>query len=283
MIHRAKLWSWVLAGAVGSLASTSNAAYLTNGDFETSNTEATPPETSAPFASWNENPAGAVSDYTASPISGDHSAKLTRATSGSLLQTAQNASELTNYIFSVDLALQAPTNGADRTFQLLLHHSGSPQPNLNIRVIDSDQNGVGELQVYGAGGSAAFTTVFANAVVFSTDADDNGDFAGENDTQAVNRITVTADYRSAIGYTVSLSNSLGSPTSATLAGFQSGTAGAITPGTVGMNLVSVDFQTGNMQAGRFAIVDNVTLTLVPEPASLALLGLGGVLCLRRRR
>lgn len=35
--------------------------------------------------------------------------------------------------------------------------------------------------------------------------------------------------------------------------------------------------------GQFPTVDDVTLTVIPEPASLALLGIGGLLMLRRRR
>lgn len=52
-------------------------------------------------------------------------------------------------------------------------------------------------------------------------------------------------------------------------------------GAVGHDLW-VGFES-NQGAGIFGRVDDVVLTLVPEPTSLALLGLGGLLVSRRRR
>lgn len=245
------------------LASAAQAAFVNNGNFEflTGN-----PEPAQTFSDWTED--GAVATVATTGISGT-SARLAKVGGNNSLHQNTNdpGLELTQYIVSLDFAMNDPGGAGDRGFNINLR-PGTLSPTagqINLRVVDLDADGDGDVQAYSSspgttGGS--WQTVLTSAVAFS---------ATESNL-AVNRLTVTADLTGTPGYSVAV----GSATASGVSLFQ----GAVPSGAT---LKRVAFETGNLASGAFYVVDNVTVTTVPEPAALGFLGLGSLLVMRRRR
>jgi hypothetical protein len=192
------------------------------------------------------------------------------ATNSNLTQTTSDPSlALTKYTFATDLVL--PNGGTGRSFQVNLFHASGK--NINLRIVGDDGNStadstaLGDVQVFNG---STWVTALTDAINF-TATDGSGGFGASPN---INSLSVTGDYSGATpSYTVSSNGS----TSAALTAFQGGAP------TSGSRLTSVSFQGGSLASGTYFVVDNVAVSAVPEPASIALIGLGGLTLMSRRR
>lgn len=248
---------------------------LLNGDFEQVNGGAEPKVT---FPSWGEfesdsslNTRNAAAEAYSSGIGGSISGHVRSGGSigGGLRQTVSGTQPVK---FSLDLqfaALSPETAAAadTRYFSLLVKH-GNPDSveQINLRGIKS-----GAIQVYNG---SIWVLVPGLTMNFSTETGTVGVFDGE--TLAVNTLNITGDYDTTDGTpTVNYSITLNGVTATGISAFQAGAA-------ANNGIGSVAF--GGALAAKSFLVDNVTLTAIPEPTvATALVGGIGMLLLRRRR
>jgi hypothetical protein len=242
-----------------SMVSTANASLLLNGDFEILD-----PGTPV-FESWSNG--GSVTAAVV-PISGAYSAKLVRNSGGFLQQHL--VTPVPVFAVEFDLALSDGGSSTNRSFQVNLLHTSTTvgsgnYHNINLRVVRGSAAGVGTVQVYDQT-TASFVAVLTDAVTFS---------ASEN-TLSVNHVEFFGDYGDGSpSYYVSVTDaSSATRTTGELTMWQ-GTS----PVTAGDNLTSIRFDNTNIVAGSWFVVDNV----VPEPATIAILSLGSLLGLCRRK
>jgi hypothetical protein len=252
-IHSAKklLLISLLCGAASASA---NAQYLSNGDFES--TEGT-------FQSWTFN--GGVSEAT-QPISGNHSARIVANSGNTGNALNQNLVDPSNSLFayqlSFDFAVSDPGSASSRSLQLNLRSvPGSDTGNINLRVVRGSAAGIGTVQVFGG----TWQTALVDAINFSTEQTGAGFI--------LNSMTIFGDYSETPFYTISVNG----VDSANLSSFQTAAPAA------DATLKQISFQSGNLVAGSWSVVDNVTVTVVPEPATLTLVGVGLLAILGRRR
>lgn len=244
------------AAIVMCVASAASAAYINNGGFEeTSN---------GSFVSWQSS--SGASSILSSGIEGK-SILLTPASNGTVIQDAIAATN--HYILTMDVASSA-AQGTNRSFNVFIRHTFSTDQ-INLRVTDDDNNGVGDITIYD--GNGHWPIVLANVFTFSSSQTD----------LKTNHLVLDVDYSTG-KYTVTLTNANNVTTSQSgVSYFQITTAdGAL--GTAS-TLKEIVFNTGNMLSGSWAVVDNVTVSAanVPEPAGFSLLAIGSLALTLRRR
>lgn len=224
----------------GAGATSVRAEYLTNGTFEI---EPLDLDSSAnTFPGWTEAAGTAAVDAPAA-ISGNHSAKLISVSAGTLQQTLVDTNNaLSQWIFETDFACNNP--GGNRSFNPRFAHTEAGFNQINLRVVDSDGNGVGDVQCYN---NSSWVTVLANAVTFS-----------DSDTSLnVNHLKIVGHYSDATpNYDVYVTDAANVTQSALNQTHFHGTKPA--PGAA---LRVMSFETGNYKdSSLFSVVDNVTIT-----------------------
>ena len=156
--------------------------------------------------------------------------------------------------------------------------------------IGGAQTGTNSLSILGVGGVLAFDTGInagPGEATFDVLYDDFIDVdvtdGGSNDAFAIGILAIDGS----VDFSVTLNDGINSGT---------GSISTSSTGTVlidlndaafaGVDLTSIDsitFSGSNGVGGTDVAIDNVGFTVIPEPTSLALLGLGGLLLVRRRR
>lgn len=238
-----KLIIMLMSVAVLGLSSMCS-AYISNGDFEAEDT----------FESWSL----IATQEAPVAISDNKSAKLVPAGGGNLTQdlsTPQSA-----FVVDLDLAVSDP--GSGRSFQLNLYHA-SEAGNTNMRIVQGDTSGMGTLEAFNG---SNWQNVVTDAVTLSAD----------DQNLAVNHLKIVGDYSSSPSYDVYVTDAADNTQSA-----MNVNAWQNTPPTAGDMLETVKFDSSNFAGGSFSVVDNISV--VPEPATVALLGLGGMALIRKRR
>ena len=246
------------------LASSADAAFLTNGDFESLGTN---PQT---FTSWTES--GDMATVASTPISGTNSARMVDVPSGSsnMVQTLTDPDdELKQFIYETDFATSDPGGASNRSLHINLRYGAlvGTLTQINLRVVDLDADGDGDVQVFnGADWNTALPGV-GSSVGFS---------ASEDDLE-VNHLKVVGDFTAATpSYDIYVTGPNGSFSQTGITAFH-GTAP--TSGVTALNFVT--FETGNTVG--WVVADNVSVSAVPEPTVAGLLCLGGLAIRRRRR
>lgn len=248
-------YSLAVASAVLATVSAAQAAYLANGDFETLGSGSPATQT---FDKWLEN--GDVASVAAVGITGQSARLQKQGGTNSLYQTPTDSAQLSKFIYTFDFASSDP--GDEATFPRTLNinlRPGTASPTvgqINLRVVDLDSDNDGDIQAYNG---TAWVNVLKDAVLFSS-----------SDTSlASNHLEIVGDLALKT-YSLNVNGSEASG----LAAFH----GAV---PANATLQQVTFETGNLAAGAFYVVDNVTL--VPEPAALGVMALGVGLLGRRRK
>lgn len=237
----------MISAAVGANVHGQN---LVNGDFET-------PGSTSIFDSWSNNAGVTVA---AQSISGSASARIAVSSANTGNALNQNLTDpgnsLSQYSISFDFAVSDPGSSTSRAMQLNLRTvPGSEGGNINMRVVTGSTPGMGTIQVF----QGTWNTVLANAVNFSTAETGSGFLA--------NSLTLDGNYSEATPSYVITANG---NSSGTLSYFQNSAPAQ------GTTLKQVSFQSGNIAAGAWSVVDNVTVVAVPEPGTLGLFALGGL-------
>lgn len=178
--------------------------------------------------------------------------------------------------FDVDFAAEDAGVAGARSFNLILQHSGGGQINMRL-------NGDGALEIYDTAWRAITPT---NFVAFSLDANNNNSFSDVGDTNLVYHLTIlaedygleTANYDVML-YALDDPGNMWATNGLTL--WQNGSA--VSNFVTGVS--ALRFTTEYTSTGDFA-VDNVSLMIIPEPETVALLLFGGgclIAAARRRR
>lgn len=252
-----------LAAAFAAAPTVAHAAYLTNTDFEQTPLGAA----GATFPGWTESGGGAAASDASTPISGTHSAKLGFVSAGNLFQGVDDvANTLTAYTFAFDAAASDPGSGSSRSLNLNLRHTSTGFNQINMRLTDEDNDGIGDLEFYTNVGPSWTVNKLDDVFVFSAD----------QANLAVNNISIAVDYTTG-SYVVSV---LDANNVLHVSGPLSNYQGSTPTATSALEVVS--FETGNSASGSFAVIDNVSLS-IPEPASMALAGVGSLALVARRR
>lgn len=265
--HRRTVGAWA-AGAVVALAAATageaRAELLTNGDFE----DYTDNASSTSFPGWTEassvdggSARGTVAVLAASPLSGGRSALLTASTTAGGVMRQSIADPLTTFTFRTDFAMTDPGGETNRGFNILMRQGGNSSAQINLRVVDLNADGDGDVQVY-------------NDVLdrFELAVPDAVDFSAALSSPVANTLSVTGDFSSANPaerfYTV------------TANGVVSGNLSFYQGSTTMADLSIVGYQSNQSGQASF-VVDNASL--VPEPSSALAVGSLGLAALARRR
>src|SRR5690606_10120396 len=131
---------------------------------------------------------------------------------------------------------------------------------INLRIVRGSAEGLGTVQVLNG---STFVSVLTDAVTLAS--------SESGDGFVVNSLSIDADYTTSPSYTVTAN---GVHTDS-LSYCQT------TAPSAGTAVKQLSFQSGNVVTGAWAVVDNISV--VPEPAAASLLGVAGLLALRRRR
>ncbi len=215
----------------------SRAQILVNGNFETGG-----------FTGWT-NTASATIDSVA-PLAGSYSAVLpvTPGTGGAHTLTQgfapQTGRTTTQFIFSMP-------DPAVRGLQFYLRDS-SALHQINLQVIDLNNDGTGDVQIYNTPNSA-FRTVLTDVVTFN---------------QPTTLSLTIKGYGTSFNYDLTV----GGQTVTGLSFYQFNKP---------TDLAEIDF-VNQFQSSGFE-VDNVSVTVVPEPATTGILAIGGIAILLARR
>ena len=265
-----------LVAAAGGPPERPEGNYLVNGDFEDVAGWGVPGSAEFP-AGWGQTARkNAASQMTGTgAIGGSGTSAYLEAfystdnnTRRELFQYTTMAT-LPEWQFDVDFVCEDPdATATDRAFNVSLHHDGGI---LSLRVVDSDSNGIGDMEYYDAAGSGwTPITELANSVIFDDDVYID---------PATHKLTVVGDYTTdEPAFDVMLTNSDGMEFTATgLSGFITGAPSA------GAGVTAVQFPTFTSLGGY--VVDNVSLTdlVVPEPGVAMLLACAAVLVVLRRK
>ncbi len=203
------------------------------------------------FTGWT-NTASATIDSVA-PLAGSYSAVLpvTPGTGGAhtLSQgfAPQTSPATAQFIFS----MPAPVAPAVRGLQLYLRDSSALRQ-INLQVVDLTANGLGDVQIYNTPNSA-FRTVLTDVVTFN---------------QPTTLSLTIKGYGTSFNYDLTV----GGQTVTGLSFYQFNKP---------TDLAEIDF-VNQFQSSGFE-VDNVSVTVVPEPATTGILAIGGIAILLARR
>lgn len=257
-----KLAVVLVTAMTACVTSTASAAYIYNGTFEATGSTTV-------FSAWTQGSwtPGVLNNG----IHGTKSLLLAQSSgNGTLSQTTNDQPQAVT--LDMDLAVSdKTTSGTSRTFNIYLRFNNGSQ--INLRVI-SDVEGKDKIQVFDGAGNNWIDLLTASVSVSSSQTDlqvnhlkfvlnpANGSYdlivtdASNNEYQALN-ITYFQQW---------------------------GSTGPSKPLVDGW-LSSINFPTTNMAPDSWAVVDNIVIAPVPEPASISLLALsiGGLLLGRRVR
>jgi hypothetical protein len=265
-------------------------AALYNGGFESINNPS--PTSQQTFSDWQEvahsapAPPGANAALLHAGLAPDSlSAARLPAGSGALVQN-DIESVANTWQFDVDLASVDPGGPDNRSFDLLLFFefntlgSGGGH-SVHLRIVDENADGDADLQAFSRDVNPELGTptvsqwfTLVSDLPFSTDANGNGELSDPVDTLNAFHLRVAADFANVAGprYTVTAGTS--PPVTANY--FQDAV-----PTPAHNNIDRFAFAS-NFSAGGY-VVDNVSMTSTPEPASGMLVVAAGVLATGRRR
>ncbi len=247
------------AVGVMAVASSASAAYLTNGDLET--LDAGTPV----FTGWSNNAGTSIATQA---IEGNYSARIERETANNGNALNQNFNDpdgdLSVFRISLDFAASDPGSSTSRSLQFNVRTLQNPNDgnvgSINLRIVRGSAEGLGTVQVLNG---STFVSVLTDAVTLAS--------SESGDGFVVNSLSIDADYTTSPSYTVTANG----VTTDSLSYFQT------TAPSAGTAVKQLSFQSGNVVTGAWAVVDNISV--VPEPAAASLLGVAGLLALRRRR
>lgn len=196
---------------------------------------------------WTEATSG-TTVVTIGALDDTYSAQIVKQNSGTL---SQGFSAMTGTInVGFNFSATDPGGATDRVLHFVLVGGGDSL--INFRLVDEDTDGDGDLQAFSG---SAWESTGVKDVAFTT-------------KQA---FSLTINDLGGVSPTYDVSIGTSSATGLTI--FQT------TP-TAASSLDSILFAHGAQAAGSTLLIDNV---YIPEPSSLALFGLGGLLIARRRR
>lgn len=152
----------------------------------------------------------------------------------------------TSFIFSAT----DPGGSGDRSMNVTFGESGSDDQ-INLRLVDDGADGDGDIQAF----SGSWNTVLPDAVTFGT--------------TTTFSLTING-YGGSFSYDLNV----GGSTATGLTAVQGSALG---------DFNHLSFVNAQLASGSSVKFDNVLVDVVPEPSAAALLGLGGLALLRRRR
>jgi hypothetical protein len=189
----------------------------------------------------------ATSIDSTTPLAGSHSALQVNG-GGAIFQsfTAFTGAATTSFIF----AASDPGGDGDRSMNVTFGESASTNQ-INLRLVDDNADGDGDVQAY----NGTWTTVLSNAVTF-----------GDTTTFSM---TIN-DYGAGFSYDLNVGGNIASG----LTDVQDGVLN---------DFDQLAFATASLASGSTFEFDNVSVEAVPEPSTTALIGLGGLALILRRR
>ena len=251
----------------------SSANWIANGDFETADTWGPIGSEFGPdgwVLSNPQNPAGQQSGATA--IGGAGTSALFTTTQGNAIEQDFEEDTAALWQLDFDIVTKDPGGSGDRCLSAgisRLDSEDAKQTLISYRI-----NGEGDVQVYDRGGFGWYTpSGLAGAVIFDGDLDDT--------SQLVNHVSIVGNFDLATpSYDIIVTDSNNDTSQAT--GLTYWNHGDLVAPATGDGIMSVTFSASSIKANY--LLDNVSLTSVPEPATLAMLfGLGLLFVLRRRK
>jgi len=156
--------------------------------------------------------------------------------------------------------------------------------------IDSGSSGTSALSILGVGGVLAFDTGISAGpgdasfdVVYDDFTDVDVTDGGANGAFAVGVLAIDHTVDFSVTLDDGVNSGSGTVTASSAGTFLIDLSGA---GFAGVDLTSIDtitFSGTNVSTAADVAIDRIGFTVIPEPGSLALVGLGGLAMLRRRR
>ena len=263
----------LLVGFVAvALVSVTGAAWgvvLVNGDFEDTSGEF---PTGSGWELWPGKPNPVIEHP--GLVAGSTTAAMIPSTGGRVVQTFDETSpewELDFYFASAD-----PGGEGTRSLNLGIRTMDAGAAQINFRV-----SGLGRIEAHDL--ALGWTTIAEGVVQYSVDADDSNNYTDDpGDVLNVHRIRFVGHYDDATpNYDVMLSNAGSDDLTDNVYLGLTLLSGA-SPTLQGDGLIQIAVE-GDAATGDY-ILDNMSLRTIPEPGTLALLAVGGVMfCSRLMR